>query len=145
MTSSVAAKKRYRRSAAIDALLPKGSAEIVTFPRREVGFGEEGDEGDELFATAMAKFKAEDFGDNHCQARVIRQKLGQVGLFASSGGGWNSISPASMSLGRRMPAATTLSLPSNAMGGRGFPCKRRQPIYSRAGAPTRMQHIYMYT
>ena len=53
--------------------------EIVTFPPGGIWRG--GDEGQELVATGMARFKADDFGNNHCQARVIKQKLGQVGLF----------------------------------------------------------------
>ena len=43
-------------------------------------FGGEGEEGDALFETEMAAFKAEEFDESHCQARVIKQKLGQVGL-----------------------------------------------------------------
>ena len=72
-------KKAWRRSSTIKALMPKGSGAIYTFPRREEErFGEEGDEGDALFEAAMAKFKAEDFGEQHVQLRVIKQKFGQV-------------------------------------------------------------------
>ena len=75
-------KKVWRRSASINALLPKGAAGFANFPRREEArFGEAGDEGDALFEAAMAAFKADEFGDQHCQLRVIKQKIGQVGLF----------------------------------------------------------------
>ena len=72
-------KKKWRRSAVMDALLPSGAEKVGTFPRREEErFGEEGEEGDRLFEAAMATFKAEDVGDNHCQTRVIKQKFGQL-------------------------------------------------------------------
>lgn len=76
---SLTDKKKWRRSAVMDELLPSGTEKVGTFPRREEQrFGEEGEEGDRLFEAAMAKFKAEDFGDGHCQTRVIKQKFGQV-------------------------------------------------------------------
>ena len=89
LTTGVAAKaktlsdkKLWRRSSSINALLPKGAAGFTNFPRREdARFGVEGAAGDALFEVAMAAFKANEFGDNHCQLRVIKQKVGQVGLF----------------------------------------------------------------
>ena len=72
-------KKKWRRSAAMQALMPSGADKIATFPRcEEERFGEEGEEGDRLFDAAMATFKADEFGENHVQKRVIRQKIGQV-------------------------------------------------------------------
>ena len=74
-------KRRWRRSSQIKSLLPKGSSQLSAFPRREEErFGEEGAAGDSLFEEAMAAFKASQFGDSHCEMRVIRQKLGQVML-----------------------------------------------------------------
>jgi hypothetical protein len=58
-------KKVWRRSAVIDALLPSGANKVGTFPRREEErYGDEDEEGDRLFETAMAAFKAEEFGDS---------------------------------------------------------------------------------
>ena len=75
-------KKKWRRSRVIDNLQPKGTAAWSTFPRREEArFGEEGPEGDALFEEAMRSFKAEEFGESHVQLRVMKQRMGQVGLF----------------------------------------------------------------
>ena len=75
-------KKRWRRSQVINDLQPKGTAALKTFPRREEArFGEEGPEGDALFEEAMRSFKVEEFGESHVQRRVIRSRMGQVGLF----------------------------------------------------------------
>ena len=51
---------------------------ITEFPRREIGFGEQGKEGDRLFEAQMARFRGSDFGDAHIQERSLKQKLGQV-------------------------------------------------------------------
>ena len=75
-------KRIWRRSASIHPLLPKGAAGFASFPRREEErFGEEGEEGDTLFDAAMAAYSANEFGDSHCQQRVLKQKFGQVGIF----------------------------------------------------------------
>ena len=67
----------------INSLLPKGADKVTSFPRREEArFGEEGAEDDSLFVMAMAEFKADAFGTQHCQSRVIKQKLGQVSCCA---------------------------------------------------------------
>ena len=72
-------KKATRRSCVINALLPKGAGKLSAFPRREEDrFGEEGAQGDALFEKEMAAFSAAEFGSQHCQWRVIRQKFGQV-------------------------------------------------------------------
>ena len=79
LAKSLKDKKIWRRSAVMDALLPSGAEKVGTFPRREEErFGDEGEQGDRLFETEMAAFKAEEFGDHHCQKRAIKQKFGQV-------------------------------------------------------------------
>ena len=75
-------KKKWRRARPMNDLLPKGAAAIKTFPQREEArFGEEGAEGDALFEEAMRSFKADEFGEAQVQLRVIKQRIGQVGLF----------------------------------------------------------------